>query len=74
MKNEPDKEVVDHKQQTSVVTSLAEKAMSVAAPVVPVREDGKVDQDRCRNLFHTFVLISGYFSVFLHGISYHFTS
>lgn len=30
----------------NIVTSLAEKAMSVAAPVVPKKEDGAVDQDR----------------------------
>ncbi|KAJ7565186.1 hypothetical protein O6H91_02G051900 [Diphasiastrum complanatum] len=30
----------------SFVSTIAEKAMSVAAPVVPTREDGKVDHDR----------------------------
>ncbi|KAL8136484.1 hypothetical protein V2J09_002485 [Rumex salicifolius] len=30
----------------NMVISLAEKAMSVAAPVVPTKEDGEVDQDR----------------------------
>ncbi|KAL5572296.1 hypothetical protein UlMin_021893 [Ulmus minor] len=32
--------------QNSVVTSLAEKAMSVASPVVPTKGDGEVDQER----------------------------
>ncbi|RWR79451.1 CAAX amino terminal protease [Cinnamomum micranthum f. kanehirae] len=32
--------------QNNIVTSLAEKAMSVAAPVVPTRSDGEVDQER----------------------------
>lgn len=40
-----DKEVVDGKQ-SSIVTSLAEKAMSVAAPIVPTKEGGEVDQER----------------------------
>lgn len=34
------------KSQNNMVTSLAEKAMSVAGPVVPTKEDGEVDQDR----------------------------
>ncbi|XP_058756763.1 uncharacterized protein LOC131629977 isoform X2 [Vicia villosa] len=32
--------------QSSIISSLAEKAMSVASPVVPTKEDGGVDQDR----------------------------
>lgn len=35
----------------SLVTSLAEKAMSVAAPVVPTKEDGEVDHERSDNQF-----------------------
>lgn len=34
------------RNQNNIVTSLAEKAMSVAAPVVPTRSDGEVDQER----------------------------
>ncbi|KAK4415782.1 hypothetical protein Salat_2685600, partial [Sesamum alatum] len=34
------------KNQNNIVTSLAEKAMSVASPVVPVKEDGEVDHER----------------------------
>ncbi|XP_027368954.1 uncharacterized protein LOC113874896 [Abrus precatorius] len=34
------------KSQNNIVTSLAEKAMSVAGPVVPTKEDGGVDQER----------------------------
>nr|XP_004289005.2 PREDICTED: uncharacterized protein LOC101295567 isoform X1 [Fragaria vesca subsp. vesca] len=34
------------KHQSNIVTSLAEKAMSVAAPVVPKRQDGGLDQER----------------------------
>ncbi|XP_052183801.1 uncharacterized protein LOC127795879 isoform X2 [Diospyros lotus] len=30
----------------NIVTNLAEKAMSIASPVVPVKGDGEVDQDR----------------------------
>ncbi|KAJ0515665.1 putative alcohol O-acetyltransferase [Helianthus annuus] len=34
------------KSGDNIATSLAEKAMSVAGPVVPTKEDGGVDQDR----------------------------
>ena len=40
------KEAVSEENHDSIVTSLAEKAMSVAAPVVPTKDDGEVDQDR----------------------------
>ncbi|KEH32418.1 uncharacterized protein [Medicago truncatula] len=46
-KNQPEgleEEVSDN--QNNIITSLAEKAMSVAGPVVPTKEDGGVDQDR----------------------------
>ncbi|MED6186800.1 hypothetical protein PIB30_070229 [Stylosanthes scabra] len=39
-------EEISEKNQNNLVTSLAEKAMSVAAPVVPTKEDGGVDQER----------------------------
>ncbi|KAF2304146.1 hypothetical protein GH714_028046 [Hevea brasiliensis] len=39
-------EAVSEKIQNNVVASLAEKAMSVAGPVVPTNEDGEVDQER----------------------------
>lgn len=39
-------EDVSEKDQNNIVTSLAEKAMSVAGPVVPTKEDGGVDQER----------------------------
>lgn len=34
------------KGQNNIVTSLAEKAMSVAGPVVPTKEDGELDEER----------------------------
>ncbi|KAK6147583.1 hypothetical protein DH2020_018495 [Rehmannia glutinosa] len=34
------------KTQNNIVTSLAEKAMSVASPVVPIKEDGGLDHER----------------------------
>ncbi|KAH6837506.1 hypothetical protein C2S53_001029 [Perilla frutescens var. hirtella] len=34
------------KTKNNIVTSLAEKAMSVASPVVPMKEDGEVDHER----------------------------
>lgn len=44
---EPDKlESESEKNQNNIVTSLAEKAMSAAGPVVPVKEDGEVDHER----------------------------
>lgn len=39
-------EAVSEKDQSNIVTSLAEKAMSVAGPVVPTKEDGELDQER----------------------------
>lgn len=39
-------EAHSEKHQSNIVTSLAEKAMSVAGPVVPTKEDGEVDQER----------------------------
>lgn len=58
---EPDKleQEISEKSENNIVTSLAEKAMSVAGPVVPVKEDGEVDQDRSNHLFklmHTFLI------------------
>lgn len=44
-----DEETID-KTNNNIVTSLAEKAMSVAAPVVPMKEDGAVDHERSYNL------------------------
>lgn len=41
---EPDE--IDKKTETNIVASLAEKAMSVASPVVPMKEDGGVDHER----------------------------
>ncbi|XP_021894381.1 putative leucine-rich repeat-containing protein DDB_G0290503 [Carica papaya] len=48
LNKEPDKleEVGSEKNPNNIVTSLAEKAMSVAGPVVPTKEDGEVDQER----------------------------
>ncbi|XP_011094018.1 uncharacterized protein LOC105173836 [Sesamum indicum] len=44
---EPSKlDETSEKTQNNIVTSLAEKAMSVASPVVPVKEDGEVDHER----------------------------
>ncbi|GKU99981.1 hypothetical protein SLEP1_g12751 [Rubroshorea leprosula] len=38
-------ETIAEKHENNVVTSLAEKAMSVAGPVVPTKEDGEVDHE-----------------------------
>lgn len=37
---------IPEKTENNIVTSLAEKAMSVASPVVPMKEDGEVDHER----------------------------
>ncbi|KAL8488152.1 hypothetical protein ACS0TY_023984 [Phlomoides rotata] len=37
---------ISDKTHNNIVTSLAEKAFSVASPVVPVKEDGEVDHER----------------------------
>ncbi|KAK6248836.1 hypothetical protein QUC31_020401 [Theobroma cacao] len=39
-------EAVADKHQNNIVTSLAEKALSVAGPVVPTKGDGELDQER----------------------------
>lgn len=50
---EPNKtEETLEKNPNNIVTSLAEKAMSVAGPVVPTKEDGEVDQERSDHLIH----------------------
>lgn len=43
-------EETSDKTQNNTVTSLAEKVMSVAAPVVPTKEDGDVDHERSDKL------------------------
>ncbi|KAM1425819.1 hypothetical protein TB2_017748 [Malus domestica] len=43
---EPDMFEEAEKNQSNIVTSIAEKAMSVAAPVLPTKEGGEVDQER----------------------------
>lgn len=60
----PDKleQALSEKNQNNIVTSLAEKAMSVAAPVVPTKEDGGVDQERSK---HTIYCTYYYFSLLL---------
>ncbi|CAI9097377.1 OLC1v1033780C1 [Oldenlandia corymbosa var. corymbosa] len=44
--NHKNEEKMPENSQHNVVTSLAEKALSVASPVVPTKEDGEVDQER----------------------------
>ncbi|KAK2992567.1 hypothetical protein RJ640_009177 [Escallonia rubra] len=41
-----DEEDISEKTQSNMVSSLAEKAMSVAGPVVPTKQGGEVDQER----------------------------
>ncbi|KAL3535480.1 hypothetical protein ACH5RR_003941 [Cinchona calisaya] len=45
-KGPKNEEEMSEKTQNNIVTSLAEKALSVAAPVVPTKEDGEVDHER----------------------------
>lgn len=37
---------LSEKTENNLVASLAEKAMTVAGPVMPTKEDGGVDQER----------------------------
>ncbi|EPS66095.1 hypothetical protein M569_08680, partial [Genlisea aurea] len=53
------------KLQNNLVTSLAEKAMSVASPMVPVKEDGQLDQDRFKMFFIVNVVLFYEFLVLL---------
>ncbi|KAK9149272.1 hypothetical protein Scep_008029 [Stephania cephalantha] len=39
-------DAMSEKNQSNIMTSLAEKAMSVAGPIVPTNSEGEVDQDR----------------------------
>ncbi|KAG0469526.1 hypothetical protein HPP92_016226 [Vanilla planifolia] len=39
-------EITQEKSQNRLVSSLAEKAMSIAGPVVPTKDDGEVDHER----------------------------
>lgn len=39
-------DAMQDKKQNNLVSSLAEKAMSVASPVVPTKSGGEVDQER----------------------------
>lgn len=41
-----DDEFMQEKSQNNLVSSLAEKAMSVAAPVMPTKSDGELDHER----------------------------
>lgn len=43
-------ETTEEKNQNNLVSSFAEKALSVAAPVVPTKGDGEVDHERCATL------------------------
>lgn len=48
LQKEPERqnEQIIPEKDHNIVTSLAEKAMSVASPVVPKKEDGEVDEER----------------------------
>ncbi|PKA47065.1 Embryogenesis-associated protein EMB8 [Apostasia shenzhenica] len=41
-----DNETMHEQNQNNLVSSIAEKAMSVAGPIVPTKDDGEVDQER----------------------------
>lgn len=51
------------KNQNNIVTSLAEKAMSVASPVMPVKEDGEVDHERLDRSVYFFTYVIYLFQV-----------
>lgn len=47
-------ELSQEKNSNSIVSNLAEKAMSIAGPVVPTKDDGEVDHER----WESFILLS----------------
>lgn len=51
-------EATQEKNPITIVSSLAEKAMSVAGPVVPTKDDGEVDQERWKSFkfFSSFLI------------------
>jgi hypothetical protein len=60
-------ETAQEKSQNSLMSSFAEKAMSVAGPVVPTKGDGEVDHERSVMLllFLSFISTPFLFSFFL---------
>jgi hypothetical protein len=52
------------KSQNNLMSSFAEKALSVAGPVVPTKGDGEVDQERSVNVTVVFFLCHYIFSLF----------
>lgn len=68
-------EEMSEKNENNIVTSLAEKAMSVAGPAVPMKEGGGLDQERSDYyildccIFHLimyfFIFIESYINFFL---------
>lgn len=58
-------EVATHEKiPTNIMCNLAEKAMSIAGPVVPMKDDGEVDQERWVRLHYShFFLSFGFFSL-----------
>ena len=54
-----DAKTESNENKTNIVSAFAEKAMFVASPVVPVKEDGEVDHDRycIVNIVFSFIMI-----------------
>ena len=57
-------ETTQGKSQNNFMSSFAEKALSVAAPVVPTKGDGEVDHERSVSVTVVFFLCHYIFSLF----------
>jgi len=62
-------ETAQEKSQNSLMSSFAEKAMSVAGPVVPTKGDGEVDHERSVNVTIVLFLCRYSFSFFLFPVN-----
>ena len=62
-------ETAQEKSQNSLMSSFAEKAMSVAGPVVPTKGDGEVDHERSVNVTIVLFLCHYSFSFFVFPVN-----
>lgn len=64
-------ETTQEKGQNNLMSSFAEKALSVAGPVVPTKGDGEVDHEKYVNVTIVFFLSHYSFSFVLGQHTYH---
>ncbi|RWW71991.1 hypothetical protein BHE74_00020231, partial [Ensete ventricosum] len=63
-------EATHEKIPTNIMCNLAEKAMSIAGPVVPMKDDGEVDQERSWLLEEVAVDLGYYRAIVISGIAF----